>query len=106
MTSRSRSCKNHPDSFGYNCGKFKITIERNCVTDFLRKAYHAYFDIQLGDQDKLRSPPVVCKTCVKHLRQWTQGSQKALKFGIPMIWREPKKPYQRLLFLCYQFDRN
>ena len=33
---------------------------------------------------------VVCKTCVEHLRQWTQGSQKALKFDIPMIWREPK----------------
>ena len=24
------------------------------------------------------------------MRQWTQFSRKALKFGIPMIWREPK----------------
>ena len=28
MASRSRSCKNHPDSFCYICGEFKITDER------------------------------------------------------------------------------
>ena len=87
----SRSSKKHPDSFRYICGEFKITDERNCVTEFIQKAYHAYFGIQLGDQDKPWSPLAVCKTCVEHLRQWTAGSRKSLKFGIPMIWREPKK---------------
>ena len=24
------------------------------------------------------------------MRQWSQGSRKALKFGIPMIWKEPE----------------
>lgn len=33
---------------------------------------------------------VVCKTCYEHLRQWKQGKRNSLKFGIPMIWREPK----------------
>ena len=74
MTSRSRSCKNHPDSFCYICGEFKITDERNRVTEFIQKAYHAYFGVQLGDQDKPWAPHVVCKSCVEHLRQWTQGS--------------------------------
>ena len=90
MASRSRSCKSHPDSFCYICGEFKITDERNCVTEFIQKAYHAYFGVRLGDQDKPWAPHVVCKTCVEYLRQWTQFSRKALKFGIPVIWREPK----------------
>ena len=103
MTSTSRSAKNHPDSFCYICGEFKITDERNRITEFIQKAYHAYFGIQFGDQDKPWAPHVVCKTCVEHLRQRTQGSRK--------VWHSndlegAKKPYQRLLLLCYQFDRN
>ena len=78
----------------YICGKFKITDQRNLFKfiykEFIQKAYHAYFSVQLGDQEKPWVPHVVYKTCVEHLRQWTQGSRKALKFGIPMIWREPK----------------
>ena len=66
MASRSRSCKNHPDSFCYICGEFKI-IQK--VTEFIQKAYHAYFCIQLDDQDKPWAPHVVCKTCVEYLRQ-------------------------------------
>ena len=76
--------------FCYICGEFKTTDERNRVTEFIQKAYHAYLGVQLGDQDKPWAPRVVCKTCVEHLRQWTQGSRKPLKFGIPMIRREPK----------------
>ena len=62
-------------SFFCICGEFKITDdERNCVTEFIQKAYYAYFGIQLGDQDKPWAPHVVRKTCVEHLRQRTQGS--------------------------------
>ena len=89
MASRCRSCKNHPDWFCYICGKFKITNERNRVTEFIQKAYYGYFCVKL-DQDKKWAPHIVCKACVEHLRQWTQGSRKAVTFGIPMIWREPK----------------
>ena len=85
MVSRSISCKNHPDSFCYIYGEFKITDARNRVTEFIQKAYPAYFGAQLGDQVKPWAPHVLSKTCVEHLRQWTQGSQKALKFGIPMF---------------------
>ena len=105
MASRSRSCKSHPDSFCYICGEFKITDERNCVTEFIQKAYHAYFGVRLGDQDKPWAPHVVCKTCVEHLRQWTQSSQKALKFGIPMIWREPKSHSDNCYFCAINLTR-
>ena len=43
MASRSRSCKNHPDSLCYICSEFKITDERNHVIEFIQKAYHVYF---------------------------------------------------------------
>ena len=52
MASRSRSCKNHPDSLCYICSEFKITDERNHVIEFIQKAYHVYFGVQLGNQDK------------------------------------------------------
>ena len=78
------------DSFCSICSEFKIADKINRVTEFIQKAFHAYFGVQLGDQDKPWAPHVVCKTCIEHLRQRTQGSQKALKFGILMIWSEPK----------------
>ena len=49
MASRFRSCKNHPDSFFYICGEFKISDERNRATELIQKAYRTYFGIQLGD---------------------------------------------------------
>ena len=45
MASRSTSCKNHRDSCCYIFGEFKITNERNGVTKYIQKAYHAYFGI-------------------------------------------------------------
>lgn len=32
---------------------------------------------------------IVCKIYVKNLRTWTKGMKKALRFGIPIIQREP-----------------
>ena len=45
MASRFRSSKNHPDSFCYICGEFKISDERNRVTELIQKAYRTYFGI-------------------------------------------------------------
>ena len=59
MPSRSRSCKNHADSFCYIFGEFKIIDARSRVTEFTQKAFPAYFDIQLGDQDEPWAPHVV-----------------------------------------------
>ena len=48
----SRSCENRPDYFCYICGEYKTVDKRKSITDFVRKAYDAYFGIKLGDQDK------------------------------------------------------
>ena len=85
----SRSCKNHPDCFCYICGEWKTVDNRKSITNFVRKAYCAYFGIKLGDQDKSWAPLVVCKTCVEYLRQWTSGTRQSMGFEIPMVWREP-----------------
>nr|CAI5868801.1 unnamed protein product [Callosobruchus analis] len=63
---------------------------RRAITEFVKQAYLAYFGVKLGDQDKTWAPHLVCKTCTEQLRQWTTGKRKCLKFGVPMVWREPK----------------
>ena len=35
-------------------------------------------------------PHQVCTLCAETLRSWSQGKNAKLKFGVPMVWREPK----------------
>ena len=69
--------------------KYTIVPNRNQVTSFIKHAYHSYFGIKLGDQDKAWVPHMVSKSCTEYLCQWTKGKKSCLKFGIPMVWREP-----------------
>jgi hypothetical protein len=52
--------------------------------------YYAYFGVKLGDQDKSWAPHKVCYVCVEDVRKWSKGKKKAFRFGVPIIWREPK----------------
>ena len=88
MISARRSCRNKPDIFCYICGEYTIVANRKSVTSFIKRVYLAYFGIKIGDQDKEWAPHTVCKICTEALRQWTYGKRN-LKFGIPMVWREP-----------------
>ena len=90
MDSSRRSCRNKPDVFCYICGEYTVVPNRKPVTSFVKRAYHAYFGMKLGDQDKAWAPHMVCKKCTEYLRRWTHGKKDGLKFGIPMVWREPK----------------
>ena len=67
-------------------------------TNFVCKAYHAYFGIKLGDQDKPWAPHVVCHTCVSGLRKFCNGKQKSLTFCVPMVWREQVSHYDDCYF--------
>jgi hypothetical protein len=64
--------------------------QRN-ITGFIRKVYYAYFDVKQEDQDKSWAPHRVCCVCVEDMRKWSKGKKKTFRFGVPMIWREPKK---------------
>lgn len=89
MASARRGCNNHPDVFCYICGEYTFLDNRVNISDFIKRAYLGYFGVKLGDQDKAWAPHIVCKTCSEHLRQWTKG-KRSLKFGVPMVWREPR----------------
>jgi len=76
--------------FCYICGKYTLQQGRVKITEFVKKAYNAYIGVKLGDHDKPWAPHVACKSCVEHLREWTNGKRKTgLAFGIRMVWREP-----------------
>ena len=79
-----RHCVNSPDLFCYICGEYTLKDNRRPITDFLKHAYHLYFKVKLGDQDKSWAPHIACKTCSEILRAWTHGKMK-FKFGIPMV---------------------
>ena len=89
-TSSRRRFLNEPNVFCYVCGKYTLEHNRKTISDFVKRAYLAYFKVMLGDQDKPWAPHIVYKPCVKHLRQWTNISKKSLGFAILMVWREPK----------------
>jgi hypothetical protein len=97
-----RNCLNSPDSFCYICGCFTVPSQRTSISDFVKKAYFAYFHVKIGDQDKAWAPHIVCKSCVENLRQWTKGQRNKLAFGIPMIWRESKNHVDDCYFCLVQ----
>ena len=75
------------------CGKYTLQSNRKGISEFVKCAYLAYFKVMLGDQDKTWAPHIVCKQSAEHLRQWTKKDRKSLRFGIPMISREPKNHF-------------
>ena len=97
VTSKRRKCCNEPGIFYYICGCFTLPPQRRNINSFIKKIYLAYFGVPLGDQDKSWVPHQVCTTCVETLRSWLQGKNDKLKFGVPMVWREPKN----YVYDCY-----
>ena len=90
VSARRRKCSDDPNSFCYICGELTFLSQKRVIDDTIRSLYHAYFGIQLGDQDKERSPHIVCQKCFINLNNWSRNKISSLPFGIPMIWREPK----------------
>ena len=56
-------CKNNLDRFCYICSNVVLPNCQTKITDFVKKAYHDYFGVKLGDKDKTFTPHVCCKTC-------------------------------------------
>ena len=59
----------------FTCSKAEY---RKPVTGFIKCAYHGYFGIKLGDQDKAWAPHMVCKTRTETLRGWTNDEESEL----------------------------
>ena len=60
-TSSKRSCVNDPNFFCYICGECTLEHNRKLITDFVKQAYLAYFEVKLGDQDKSWAPILFAK---------------------------------------------
>lgn len=91
IKSKSRNCINNPDHFCYICGEYILKEnQRKVITEAIKKSYLDYFGIDLKYKDKSWTPSKACKTCVEHLRQWSNGKRSCLKFETPMIWKEQR----------------
>jgi hypothetical protein len=86
----TRWCLNSPNKFYYICGDSVIKKQQRNITEFVKNVYYAYFGVKLGDQGKSWAPHKMCSVCVEELRQWSKGKKKSFRFGVPMIWREPR----------------
>ena len=75
-----------------------MTKNRFNVRDFTKRGYKAYFGMKLGDQDKSWAPNKVCKRFTETLRFWTQGKVSLMRFGVFMVWREPKNYHDDCYF--------
>lgn len=85
-------CKGSINSFCYICGRFMSTKNRHgSVSDDLKSLYNLYFEGQPFITDEWYVPKYVCKTCYTYLFDWKRTSGKIqMKFGVPMIWTQPK----------------
>ena len=61
-------CKNNPDRFYYICGNVVLPNCQAKITDLVKKEYHEYFGVKLGDQYKAFAPYICCKICVESLK--------------------------------------
>lgn len=100
----NRKCRNDPNRFCYICGQVTLSDRQSPITNFVKKSYHAYFGVKLGDQDKAFAPHICCKTCVEGLRRWSNKKQKCLPFGIPMVWREGRDHTMDCYFCMTNLD--
>ncbi len=58
MSSSRRCCVNSPNVFCYVCREYTLPENRKNITDFVERAYMAYFGVKLGDQDKYWAPQI------------------------------------------------
>ena len=98
MSTKRRQCRNNPDVFCYFCGEYMMEKYRFNVRDFIKRAYEAYFGMKLGDQDKSWEPNKVCKHYTETLRFWTLRKVSSMRFGVPMVWCEPKNHHDDCYF--------
>ena len=100
MSTKRGQCRNNPDVvvFCYIRGEYMMAKYPFTVRDFTRRAYEAYFGINLGDQDKSWAPHKMCKHCSETLRFWTQAKVSLMQFWVPMVWCEPKNHHSDCYF--------
>ena len=112
MASKKRHhCKNKPDAFCYIYGCYTLTLQRRNISLFVKRAYKAYFEVYLGDQEEQWAPHVVLHNCEEMLRDRTKGKRKGrrwvqkdwpirdtLESGMPNIIQDPIVSSNKIIF--------
>lgn len=83
-----RKCANI--NFCYVCGNVTSATQRRPITPLVKTAYHHYFGVTVGDQEKPWVPHICCNSCSVNLVAWLKNKGRSMRFGVPMIWREPR----------------
>ena len=83
----SRKCVNNPDNFCYICGEVTFAS----ITPTTKKAYFLDFACKVGNQDKKWAPHVCCTMCSSKRNAWVNGKGRCFPFGVPVVWRVPRK---------------
>ena len=47
----------------------------------------------------------MCKHCIETLRFWAQSKISSMRFGVPMVWREPKNQHDHCYFCMVDMSR-
>lgn len=89
MATKRRRCRNDSDDFWVVCGEFTTNLQyHKLITDFVKIAYFNYSGVDTCNQTLVRNT-----ICQHYLRQWSSEKRSALKYRIPIIWREPSNHY-------------
>ena len=62
--------------------------------------------MKFGDQDKSWAPHKVCKHSIETLRFWDQGKVSSMRFGVSVVWREPKNHHDDCYFCMVFIDMS
>ena len=84
--------------FCYIFGDYKLQSNRKGISEFVKCAYLAYCKVMPGGQNEAWAPHIVCEQGVEHLQQWTKKNKKSLRFGVLMVWCEPKNRFNDCYF--------
>ena len=85
-TSSRRRCLNEPNVFCYICGEYTLQHNRKTISDFLKRAYLAYFKVMLVDQEKPWAP-TLCANLVAINFTGDKGFQILLLLSDHMLFK-------------------
>ncbi|EFN85777.1 hypothetical protein EAI_07695, partial [Harpegnathos saltator] len=72
------------------------------ITQNIKTCYFEYFNIEIKNLDKPWVAHIICTTYYQGSRYWLKGKRSDMRFGIPMIWREPTDYITSCYFCSYQ----
>lgn len=95
-------CKER-DKFCVICGDYVTVKQKKALTARVRRIYFLYFGFDLPENIPW-APSKSCSHCVYTLANWERGIGKGMKFGVPMIWRQPQNHDHSDCYFCRAMD--